>query len=223
MAELAQTLFIHAGNQTVPVVEALSTNALAIDPNNVMALSLMGIVAFNAQKYVEAIEFWQRASALLTPNNADIATLQDGIAQARARLAVSHLMDSEVTQADSASSQNAKTSSSITVAVSLADDIDFQPDQPVFVYARAWQGSKMPLAIAKLRASQLPLTIILDESMAMSPSMTLSSVEQLELVARLSLSGEPIPKTGDWQTNVGPITLAKNQEVYPLVINQRIY
>jgi len=228
MAELAQALYIGAGNRVASAVETLSTKTLAIDPNNIMALSLMGMMAFNTEKYVEAIEFWQQVSALVSPNTADAQTLQQGIAQAQSRLAMKQSADNDSTTRPPASaagdSKTDKASPGITVAVSLADNINFQPEQTVFVYARAWKGSKMPLAITKLQAGQLPLTIVLDESMAMSPSMTLAmtqgSAGRVELVARLSLSGEPAVKPGDWQVSYGPVTWGENAKIYPLMINQ---
>ena len=88
MAELAHTLFISAGSRAKPAIDMLSAKALSIDPDNIMVLSLMGMVAFESEQYSEAIDFWQRALNLLQANTTDAQTLQQGIAQARARLAM---------------------------------------------------------------------------------------------------------------------------------------
>jgi hypothetical protein len=58
--------------------------------------------------------------------------------------------------------------------------------------------------------------------MAMSPSMALSSTKQVELVASLSLSGDPISGTGDWQVRYGPVTLSEDTKIYPLIIDQAV-
>ena len=88
MAELAQTLFISAGSRAKPAIDMLSTKVLSIDPDNITALSLMGMAAFESEQYGEAIEFWQRALALLQPNTTDAKTLRQSVVQARARLAM---------------------------------------------------------------------------------------------------------------------------------------
>ncbi len=95
----------------------------------------------------------------------------------------------------------------ITVEVSLGDGVEVDPATTVFVYARAWQGPKVPLAIQRLTVAELPKAIRLDETMAMAPGMTISAFDQLELVARVTLSGTPAPQSGDWQASMGPIKL----------------
>ena len=119
--------------------------------------------------------------------------------------------------------------SELTLAVSAADNIPLKPDDTVFVYARAWQGAKLPLAIARLNASQLPITLTLDDTMSMARGMNLSSVKQVEVIARLSPSGSAKPQAGDWQVSIGPISTQKSlsaqkspPSVYPLVISQPV-
>ena len=96
---------------------------------------------------------------------------------------------------------------SIEVSVSLGSNTQVSPGDTVFVYARAWQGPKMPLAIAKFPVSELPKTVRLDKSMSMAPGMDLTTAPQLEVVARVSKSGSPMAAPGDWQAAQGPLTL----------------
>lgn len=124
----------------------------------------------------------------------------------------------------------------ITVSVSLSSDIDVSPTTTVFIYARAWQGAKVPLSIARLQVSDLPVTLTLTNAMSMAPSMNLSTAESIELVARVSASGTPVPQSGDWQITQGPIEVndlvsesSENSSantvsptVYSLLISQQI-
>jgi len=108
------------------------------------------------------------------------------------------------------------------VNVSIAESIDYDPDQWVFIYAREWGGSPMPLAITRIPAEQLPMTIVLDDTMAMSSAASLGRAEQVELVARLSLDGDAIPKPGDWQGTLGPVSTQNIPESLELVIDEAI-
>ena len=67
----------------------------------------------------------------------------------------------------------------------------------------------MPLAIQRLNANSLPLTVTLDDTMAMMAGVSLSTAGELEVVARLSVSGSPVPQPGDWQAATGPVSLAQ--------------
>ena len=71
-------------------------------------------------------------------------------------------------------------------------------DDTVFVYAKATQGPPMPLAVKKLKLSDLPVTVVLGDSDKMIPSMKLSSFDQVTLGARVSMSGKLAAQYGDF-------------------------
>ena len=89
----------------------------------------------------------------------------------------------------------------------------------VFVFARAVSGPPMPLAIQRLTVSQLPTTITLDDSNGMLPNMKLSDFPQVVIGARISRSGDPLAKSGDWQTLSDPVE-TKRKETIVLTIDQ---
>src|SRR5690606_14806272 len=110
----------------------------------------------------------------------------------------------------------------LSIDVSLDEGIEVAPDTTVFVYARAWQGSPMPLAIRRLTVADLPLQVVLDDRMAMSPAATLSSADKVEVVARVSLSGQPTPAPGDYQGFVGPVDMAEAGEPLRVVVSEKV-
>jgi cytochrome c-type biogenesis protein CcmH len=63
----------------------------------------------------------------------------------------------------------------------------------------------MPLAVARLDASQLPATVSLNDAMAMTPTMKLSSVKQVFVGARISHDGQPIARPGDLEGDAGVV------------------
>ena len=71
------------------------------------------------------------------------------------------------------------------------------PTDIVFIYAKAIEGPKLPLAIIKSTAGQLPTTFVLSDEQSMSPQFKLSQFKEVSLTARISKSGNAIPEKGD--------------------------
>jgi cytochrome c-type biogenesis protein CcmI len=111
----------------------------------------------------------------------------------------------------------------ITVKVALNPKFKDQvgPKDTVFVFAKAAQGSSMPLAIMRLTASQLPASVTLTDGMGMVPTLTLSQVPQIVLGARISKSGNAMAQPGDLQTLSAAMTTAQTEPVQ-LTIDQRV-
>jgi len=88
----------------------------------------------------------------------------------------------------------------ITVSVDV-DDLTrsrFGAGDTVFIYAKAKQGPRMPLAVQRLVLSDLPATVTLDDSMAMVEGMNLSSFDPVVVSARISKAGSAIAQAGDY-------------------------
>ena len=100
----------------------------------------------------------------------------------------------------------------ITGTVSLSDALkrNADPDDTVFVLARAAQGPKMPLAILRKQVKDLPVKFTLDDSMAMSPAMKMSNFDQVVVIARVSKSGNAMPQPGDLLGMSKPLALGSS-------------
>jgi cytochrome c-type biogenesis protein CcmH len=79
------------------------------------------------------------------------------------------------------------------------------PDDTVFVFAKALQGPRMPLAVVRAKVSDLPLAFNLDDSSAMSPELKLSGFPEVKIEARVSKSGDAIAKPGDLIGTLSPV------------------
>ncbi len=107
----------------------------------------------------------------------------------------------------------------VTLAPALAKQLSAHAT--LFVFAKAAKGPPMPLAVQRLPAATLPLTVTLDDSMAMTPAMKLSQFDHYVFTARLSQSGSAAPAAGDLQGSVelsrdeinGPVALQIDQVV----------
>ncbi len=112
---------------------------------------------------------------------------------------------------------------SVVVKVSLDQSLDQQvsADDTVFILARAVNGPRMPLAVARKTVKDLPVEVRLDDSMAMMPSMKLSNFRTVELIARVSKSGNAIAQSGDLVGKNGPLSLPVTEPV-AISISQRM-
>lgn len=212
MAELAQAMFLADGNKMTPPVADLAKSALTLDPKNTMALGLLGIDAFGRKDYRATIRYWQKSVDLLGVDSQGGKALAAGIEKAK---------QSFLAEGGKLEDLVVKSAYAVKISVSLGAKVKAKPDQTLFVYARAWQGSPMPLAITRIKVSDLPTTIQLDETMAMSPASSLATATDIEVVARISPSGSAKAEVGDWLAKQGPVSMKSVPAEIKLEINEQ--
>lgn len=217
MADYADVLAMTQGRKLEGEPARLVERALKLDPQNVKALSISGTIAFDRKDYNGAIRFWQRALALVPADSGFAASVRNSIAEAeanggkaapgtgaKATLAAGGNVagpGSGTTQAKAAAGK------SLSGRISLAAGAKVNPEDTVFVFARPAQGQRMPIAIQRRKASELPLDFTLDDSMAMNPSAKLSDFAQVVVVARVSATGQAEARPGDLEAVSAPVAL----------------
>jgi cytochrome c-type biogenesis protein CcmH len=224
LADRADVLAMLQGQSALGEPTRLLDQALALDPDNLKALALAGSAAFERKDFPAALGHWTKARGLVEPGS-DLATGLDGsIAEARAALAQDGAAASKATvpapsaaaaastapgaQAAAAPSPpvvagGAQISGEVSLSPTLASRV--APGDTVFIFARAAQGPRMPLAILKRRAGELPLRFTLDDSTAMSGDMSLSKFDRVVVGVRVSKSGNATPQPGDLTGQAGPV------------------
>lgn len=187
LADLAEALALKNGRTLAGEPTRLLDLALKLDPQNDKVLALSGSAAYERKDYKAAIRHWE--ALLKRPGvSGEVAqALSAGIAEARA------LSTGKRTVA----TKPAPGRVSGTVTLDSAMRARTAPDDTVFVYARAAQGPRMPLAIVKVQVKDLPYSFSLDDSMAMMPEMKLSAFNEVIVGARVSKSGSANPAAGD--------------------------
>jgi cytochrome c-type biogenesis protein CcmH len=73
------------------------------------------------------------------------------------------------------------------------------------VYATPVSGSRMPIAILRTTADKLPLDFVLDDSMAMSPAVKLSGMDEVTVRVRISKSGQATAQPNDYGVSLTPV------------------
>lgn len=183
----------------------LLKRAVLLQPDSQRGLWLLGIGNFQHGQYREAAATWRLLQPQLEPGSKVAKAIAEQIAIADKRAASEPASASSSTGTPGTAAPAASLQVHVTLAPALASKL--RAGDTLYVYARALQGPPMPLAVAKLAASQLPATVTLDDAMAMRPTFNLSSVREVFVGARISHSGQPIAKPGDLEGNAGVVAV----------------
>jgi cytochrome c-type biogenesis protein CcmH len=210
--------------------------ALKADPRQLKALSLAGTHAFDKKDYAGAVKYWERLMAA-APGNPDaprdprfLDQVQASIDEARQLGGMPPSPNKGKSFAQAAPAQqppmmgggaaagggggeaapaapnpNAFVSGKVTLAAAVAAKAS--PEDTVFVFARAAEGPRMPLAIVRKQVKDLPIDFKLDDSMAMQPQMRLSAFPKVVVGARVSKKGDAVPQPGDLEGLSAPVAV----------------
>ena len=207
--------------------EKMIERALQLDPDNAKALSLAGTLALRRGDAALAASRWERALRGVEPASDMANQIQAALNEARQRSGPASLAASSAPSQAGAADPRTSTSGIATaagdaaarapsvkvhVSVSTALRARAAPDDTVFVYARAVQGPKAPLAIQRLRVRDLPLIVTLDDAASMSPALRLSTATEVVIGARISKTGAALAQPGDLQ-GLSPAVAVGAQDV----------
>ena len=215
-ADYADAQAMADGRRLEGEASKLVDRALKVDPNNPKALALAGTAAFDRRDYAGAVRYWERL-VRLEPDDAGYAQqVRGGIAEAR------QLAGMPPTAPPTTDSAPALLAASVSGTVELAPALKARanPDDTVFVFARAVEGSRMPLAILRKQVRDLPLRFTLDDEMAMSPDARLSGASRVVVGARVSKSGDAMPRPGDLQGQLDAVAVGARE--LKVEINQEV-
>ncbi|MGE5083332.1 MAG: c-type cytochrome biogenesis protein CcmI, partial [Acidobacteriota bacterium] len=156
--------------------------------------------------------YWERLRIAVPPESPIGQQISKSIAEARQAAGMPAVADASPMgkpQAPAKATAEAKTASggkvSGTVSLNSKLAANAKPDDTVIVFARAAEGSKMPLAITRMQVKDLPAKFSLDDSMAMSPDATLSKFPEVVIAARVAKGGMGMPQAGDMEGFSKPV------------------
>ncbi len=175
--------------------KSLLAKALFINPNHQRGLWYSGYAAFTTSDFSNAVKHWQALLTLVPTDRPEVkASLMQFLNSAREKSGLAPL--EEETQVAQQETQDQRT---IEVSVQLNKNVNQQAasGDTLFIYARALQGLKMPLSLARLTVANLPAKVTLTKGMAMMPSMDIGTFDKVEVIARISKSGQAITQKGD--------------------------
>jgi cytochrome c-type biogenesis protein CcmH len=231
LADYADALAMSQGRDLSGKPMELVEAALKADPNHWKALAMAGTAAFDRKDYKGAVAYWERLRDSQEPDSPIAKSIAASIDEARklggmppavasaaaaqkGATAPAVAPKSESSKAVTPKAELAKGAAAPAVTtvggiVNLSDAMKAKaaPTDTVFIFARPAEGSRMPLALTQVKVSELPAKFTLDDTMAMSKDMKLSSVPMIVVGARVSKSGRPMPSSGDLEGLSKPVAV----------------
>ena len=196
---------------------ALIKQALTLDPNNMKALALAGTAELRMGNRTASLAHWEKLRTLVPKDSADYREVESIIAEVKttkldsstnsASNALTPIMPPSTSTPPATDNKAAPETASksgvrVTGKVAIAPDLvgKLAPGDTLFVFARAKEGPRMPLAVMRVpapKANAFPLSFELTDAMAMAPGFSLSSFTEVVIEARISKSGNAQLQPGD--------------------------
>ena len=197
MLMLVDALAMSGASEQRQQALALTGKVLTMEPHNPTALVMKGMFQQQDGDAAGALSSWQQAHSLATGPGPLRAEIEELIVRAGGTL------------------EKAAPRVQIKARVSLSPALAAQaaPGDALFIAARAVDGPPMPLAVSRHTVAELPLTLTLDESMAMVPGHSLADVKQFYLVARISHGGTANAAAGDLEGKSGQLAVENGMQV----------
>lgn len=214
IARQAEALLLANDRRFTRSVRRLLDEALERDARNGLALMLSGQAALVAGDPEGALDYWQRLVDILPEESEHRALIEQLIAEVKQGIEA---------DADPAGRRENSGDTRLAVRISLSDSLsgDVRPGDTVFVFASAADEEGPPLAVTRTSVQDLPARIVLDDSQAMTPQARLSDADEVTITARVSRSGEAMPRSGDLEGRSEPVAVS-NGDAVEVVIDRRL-
>jgi cytochrome c-type biogenesis protein CcmH len=183
---------------------ALFESALALEPDNPQALFYGGIGAINRGDKELAASRWEKLLGLNPPEEIQ-GVLRQRVAEWKGEAAPMPAAAPAAAPAAPVASGTPLEVEGVVLSaeISLADSVGgaLPGGATVYIIARDPKQPSPPIAVVRRRVSDLPTRIDLGDDNSMVPGRSLSGFPEFEIIARVSLSGQPVQQPGDWFTS----------------------
>ncbi|EKO3903489.1 c-type cytochrome biogenesis protein CcmI [Vibrio fluvialis] len=163
--------------------------------------SLLAFDAFERADYPSAIQYWGLMQKMIGPNDSRYEMLTRSIDSAKRKMG-----------------EGVVEGKSVSVTISLADNVVLPQNAVLIVSAHSADGAPMPIAAARYPLSSFPRTVVLDDNNSMMQGRKLSDLSTLMVRVRIDTDGNVSTKDGDWFGESQPVNLGEPVEV---VINKQ--
>jgi cytochrome c-type biogenesis protein CcmH len=216
--DLAEALILTEDPAVQGQAKQIVDTAIAADASNGKALWYSGVMAIRAGDKETAKARWSKVLEQNPPDDirqiivAQLAELGVEVpasaAASPSEMGAGGAMSGGMSggmAAPGAADGPAPTGRTIRIAISVDPRIadKLQPGTPLFVAARQPGIPGPPLAAVRLSSDQLPTTVVLSDANSMMEGRNLSSVDDIELVARVAFGGTAVTASGDLIGKVG--------------------
>lgn len=185
----SQVLLLEGSEASMTRAAGMLSKVLQEEPQNLDAISLLALIAYERKDWVQA----KAAFEVLLASMDKADTRYNMIAQ--------RISEIEQQQATQQQAQNVDVTKSAAIKVTVNVSTELKNKQPengiLFVFAKALNGSPMPIAVVKLNEYQFPITVELSDANSMVSGLNLSSAEDIVITARISNDDSVMPSSGE--------------------------
>ncbi|HTP46735.1 MAG TPA: c-type cytochrome biogenesis protein CcmI [Casimicrobiaceae bacterium] len=205
LADYADTLAMVQGRSLAGKPLQLIEQALAIEPTNQKALALAATAALDRRDFSASLGYWRRLAAQFPEGSEEARQMASIIADVENTARQSGDKSIASTKPVTGGSPPGTAGAGPASGATIAGRVDVSPalaskvagTDTVFIFARAVDGPRVPLAVLRLPAQELPRDFTLDDSMGMAPGAKLSAAQAVVVEARVSKTGNALPQAGD--------------------------
>ena len=192
-----------------PLARQRLERALELEPGHPKSLMMGALAALHSGEKNLALKRWKKLIVKLKPDTDSARLIRMLITRTEGGLSTAQVTPD--TTKNKSVIPNAQINVSLSLSPTLQEKVTGQ--ERVFVFARAVGGPPMPVAVKVLNVTELPISILLNDSTSMPSGPRLSSVEQVQVGARISFSGSATGTAGDLEGYSGPLRTQDNPSV----------
>lgn len=195
LADYAETLSQMNGGSLKGKPAELIARALKINPEDPQTLFMAGLAAVEHKDFASAARHWTGLLGKLEPGSEDYAMVEEYVAKARQSAGLAPAAQPKAKPAAAAAAPGASIAGQVVLSPKLAAQA--KPGDVLFVFARAEDGQRMPLAAIRTTVAELPLTFRLDDAMALPGGRKISEFQTVKIEARIAKAGTAQTSSGD--------------------------
>ncbi|TMP50369.1 c-type cytochrome biogenesis protein CcmI [Pseudoalteromonas sp. S1688] len=208
LVSYSQVLLLEGSEENMTRAAGMLSKVLQAQPNNLDAISLLALIAFERKDWIQAKAAFEVLLASMDESDTRYAMISERISE----------IDGQIAQQSELNSHEQHVVQGIQVTVKIDEQLaDKQPNNGIlFVFAKAAKGSPMPLAVVKLTDYSFPITVELSDANAMMAGLNLSSASEIIISARISNDDSVMPSTGELE---GHSQVLASKEVRQVQLN----
>jgi len=218
MTDTVETrIYMTPGGKITPEMVATLKQALELQPGLQKALWLLGIASSQDGDNAMAITYWETLLEGVEPGSNVAKSVEAQINAAKTQMGMS-IEEPPAAPADDGSWPG------IQLSVRAGDEEQSRiPAGGVLYVMIRSPGPAMgpPIGVRRIIDPRLPLEITITDQDSMLKERQISAETEVQLQARISLTGSPAANTGDWQSAPIIVSLESTENV-ELVIDQRV-
>jgi tetratricopeptide (TPR) repeat protein len=201
LTSYAQALLMTGQEEATTQAKGVLLRILQLEPDNTTAMGVLAVVASQLGDKALALVNWQKLQRFVPQNDPNYASISQRIVELTAQMTPRDLLVPESTSVLSAQPSGKSVLVTVNLSPALVDKLPATGF--LFVFAQQSSGEvRMPAAVQKMPLCAFPLLVILSDANAMLAYYTLSQLEQIKLVARVSMDENVAQAPGELQGQI---------------------